>query len=286
MSTYNGSKYLNEQLTSLNNQVGVNLDVRVNDDGSSDNTMLILKYWKRRGLISKISISNRIGPTKSFLNLLAECSEDHFIAFSDQDDVWDSRKLIEQIQLMNHDAPMIVFCSRRFIDSNGIERGHSKVLSKAPTFQNALIENVAPGNTILLNRKAAFLINSFPAPRIEHYDSWIYLLISCFGICKYLPLALVDYRIHRNNTVGIRKVNLTNFYRAVKNYMNQARYFSDSIHLPKSVLNETSLNLMLSIENASNPFAKIKNIYKLKLQRQSKLELFVFKVLLFFYRAS
>jgi hypothetical protein len=91
-----------------------------------------------------------------------------------------------------------------------------------PSFRNALVENVAPGNTILLHPTAVNLIRKTYDFKVDHYDSWIYLLISGIGSCAYLPIPLVWYRVHNSNLVGIRKFRVRNILYIVEKYVVNA----------------------------------------------------------------
>jgi glycosyltransferase involved in cell wall biosynthesis len=177
LATFNGEKFLEEQLQSLDQQEDVIVRVWANDDGSDDATLSILLKWQKSGLIKDISTTQRVGSTHAFLKLLSEHSNSEYVAFCDQDDVWDPITLITQVGKLTSEMPMAITSRRLYIDSVGSIIGESKRLRKAPSFENAMLENIAPGNTILMNRRAIELINEFPNPRVTHYDSWVYLLI-------------------------------------------------------------------------------------------------------------
>ena len=237
LSTLNGAKFLDEQLTSLSKQVGVQIQVYANDDGSEDSTFKILEYWQERGLIVTITTSERIGATRAYLAMLKNCDDEEFIAFCDQDDIWDPEKTILQVRKIDSTKPTMVFSAREYVDSDNRHIGSSQRIRNLPSFNNALIENIAGGNTILLNRRAIKIVNSLDAKDIVYYDAWIYLLLSAFGDCKYIPRTLVRYRIHTNNSIGLRKFKFFCLMDSIDNFRNQA-----------SILNENAAGL-LSTEN-------------------------------------
>lgn len=92
MSTYNGEKYLKEQIDSILSQEGVDVRLYIRDDGSSDRTTDILASYQEHKNV-KIEKGNNLGFAKSFLTALDECDEADYYAFSDQDDVWEKDKL-------------------------------------------------------------------------------------------------------------------------------------------------------------------------------------------------
>jgi glycosyltransferase involved in cell wall biosynthesis len=282
LATFNGAKHLNLQLQSLANQKHVCVKVIANDDGSSDDTMSILEKWKDFGLIEKISTSNRKGPTSAFLALLKESSEFKFIAFCDQDDIWVEDKLWKQFLRMTDSSPTLVFSSRQYIDQDGNAIGASKKLQKSPSFRNAMVENIAPGNTLMLNNSAINLVNRISPVNVFHYDAWIYLLLSAFGKIFYIDEHLVDYRIHSNNHVGLRRKSLREAINSINIYMQQLfelRLHVDEQTSPKVV---QDIDLFLGIRNHDTNKINFSKLFFVPISRQSKIDGLVFRFLLLF----
>ena len=91
MATYNGARFLDVQMASLAAQTGVSVDLIVSDDGSSDETLYIVKRWKDQSLIGKILVRQgpQQGVAENFRSLIIDAPEDYdFYAYSDQDDIW------------------------------------------------------------------------------------------------------------------------------------------------------------------------------------------------------
>ena len=279
LATFNGVSFLDEQLNSLSEQQEVDIEVMVNDDGSTDGTVEILEAWKKRGLIISITKSNNLGSTKAFLRLLQECSKKPFIAFCDQDDIWEPNKLAMQIQLCEESIPVLVFSRRKYLDSSGQSMGMSSKLKKGPSFGNALIENIAPGNTVLLNSPAVNIINSYVLPDIVHYDSWIYLLISAFGKCKYISLPLVQYRIHEDNQVGLRKLDFNKFESSALHFVRQASYLSQVSKQSLSEKNQLILANFISVLQAKSKGQKARATLNTKFYRQRLIDQIGLKVI-------
>jgi glycosyltransferase involved in cell wall biosynthesis len=280
LATFNGVKFLDQQLNSLTGQHEVEVEVYANDDGSTDGTVDLLEIWKETGLIKKISRSNQIGSSQAFLNLLKLCNEKSFVAFCDQDDVWEARKLITQINQVTNDKPMAVASKRSYINVESHMIGISPNLRFKPCFENAIVENITPGNTILINRKSVELINSFKTPQISHYDSWIYLLVSVFGDVIHIQEPLTRYRIHSNNTVGLRKINFNRHKAAVKSFVSQSMFLHESSPKNFNAEQQNLLNKYVKIHAVTGMFRKIFLIWKLPIRRQRRLDQIGFKVIL------
>ncbi len=242
LATFNGERFLAAQLESLDRQEDVNVRVWVNDDGSEDGTLAILNFWQEKGLIKKISKTQRIGSTRVFLTLLSEHSDSEFVAFCDQDDIWEPRKLAMQVIEMRNKTPMCVITQKLHIDSDGTAIGKSRRLRHKPSFENGMVENIASGNTILINRQAINLINGIPDPPVKHYDSWVYLLVSAFGKVVEIPLPLTKYRIHSSNAVGLRKMSLDTTRISINHFIDQ------NIFLYKNIFDDDKRRRIQKIE--------------------------------------
>ena len=118
MSTYNGEKYLREQIDSILGQRGVEVTLLVRDDGSSDATLSILDEYKSSGLLDYYCGSN-LGPARSFMHLLQNAPASDFYAFSDQDDKWMDDKLLAAITSMEgHESePALYFSQTQLVDA-------------------------------------------------------------------------------------------------------------------------------------------------------------------------
>jgi len=204
LATFNGERYLEEQLDSIQKQVEVRVKVIVNDDGSTDGTMQILESWQTMGLIESISTSRQVGPSAAFLNLVRNYHHSHPVAFSDQDDIWEPQKLKLLLGLLGDgDRPKLVFSRRSHIDEYGNYIGESKRLKNKQSWSNAVIQNVVYGNCMLLNVRGVKLLKKVDLNGMLHFDAYCYLIFSVLGQVIYCDEALVRYRIHPENTVGI-----------------------------------------------------------------------------------
>lgn len=208
MGTYNGEKYLQEQLDSFCVQTHTNWILHVSDDGSQDNTLTILKNFQAKMGRDRVLIYD--GPKKgfaaNFLSLL--CREDiqgDYYAFSDQDDVWELNKLARSLSCIEkYDQPALYGARTILTDQNNNQIGFSPLWKRKPSFKNALVQSIASGNTMLFNRAAGNLLKKYSKDaRVISHDWWAYLVISgCGGIVWYDPQPAVRYRQHANNIIG------------------------------------------------------------------------------------
>lgn len=206
LSTYNGERYLQEQIASVRAQEDVKVCLIVRDDGSTDSTIALLNRFQSDHQLKLIPGDANLGPAMSFLNLLESAPSDcKFFAFCDQDDVWQKNKLARAAAALapfGEEVPAM-YCSRLgIVDSNLQSLGLSRV-PRQIGFGNAMVENVATGCTIVLNQRARSLILSALPDQCEMHDWWIYLVISCFGEVIYDPTPAIRYRQHVGNVVGI-----------------------------------------------------------------------------------
>ena len=279
LATFNGEKYLSEQLESLDKQEDVNVRVWANDDGSVDETLNILHKWEEKGLIKRISKTQRVGSTRAFLNLLSEHPESEYVAFCDQDDIWDPKKLTTQTRKITNEIPLGVTSKRLYIDASGAIIGTSRKPRKSPSFENAIVENVVPGNTVLINNMAISLINKYPNPAVVHYDSWIYLLLTYFGQINYIDQPLVKYRIHEGNHVGLRKYGFDRFLDSAENYLIQARYLSKIVGMNLGQDKNPALANIISLYEKKGKVQKAFSLIKLPIVRQRRIDRLGMKVL-------
>src|SRR5262249_5781043 len=152
MSTFNGARYLEQQIDSIRAQtVATTLVVR--DDGSTDATLRLLGAYSASRELA-LTRGRNLGITRSFFRLLRSAAQGaQYVAFSDQDDVWLPTKLqraVDALSRLAH-APAL-YCSRCVITNARLEPiGLTPLWPHAPAFGNALVENVATGCTIVLN---------------------------------------------------------------------------------------------------------------------------------------
>ena len=227
MATYNGAPFLEEQLESILNQNIENVDLVVRDDGSTDDTVAILSDASlKNDRLSAIVQGKRLGVIGSFFHLLHTCSPDaEFIAFADQDDVWlpDKLKRARNALLGVEEQRPALYCSRlEYVDEELVAMGMSDLPHSSPQLKNALVENIAAGCTVMLNRPAVNLLQSVSPPEhVQMHDWWFYLVVSAFGDVIYDPEPSILYRQHSGNVVGAGRSAMARFARKVRGQLKR-----------------------------------------------------------------
>lgn len=204
MATYNGEKYLREQLESIYAQTYKNIEVVVTDDGSSDKTVEILEeYAKSHGLRYYINETN-LGFVKNFEKAVNLCKGD-YIGLSDQDDIWLPHKLST---LMENIGDNLLICSdAKLIDENNnmIADSQFEYSNKSKnillTFKKLAIRNYVQGCTILMRKELVQYAHPFPLG-IKSHDHWYGLIAATHDRIIFCKEALIMYRQHANNQIG------------------------------------------------------------------------------------
>ncbi len=235
VGAYNGETYLKEQLESILNNSVNNIDVVLSDDGSTDNTVSISKHFSEHWEKGDFAIVE--GPQKgfaaNFLHLIVNYGQEHeYVAFSDQDDIWDPDKLEVAIEWLRQfsDRPAL-YCSRtRYVDEQGQFLRLSPLFSKPPDIRNALVQSIAGGNTMVMNRPAAQLLAKAcqNEPVVTH-DWWAYLVIvACGGIVHYDPVPHIGYRQHASNLFGANDTTQARLKRVIELFHGRFAGWTDA----------------------------------------------------------
>lgn len=210
MGVHNGVPYLPAQLESLSEQTYSTWRLTVSDDSPTvESAALITEFGA--GIAQPVTV--RPGPRKGFaanyMHLLRQMGEGH-VALADQDDVWLPDKLARAMGMLAEAPPgrPALYCARSIYWDGAERRQPSPVLGRPTSFRNALIENVAQGNTIVMNPAAAGLVREaahlVPDGTIFAHDWWLYLLLAGAGghvIVDNGPPPLL-YRQHAQNLIG------------------------------------------------------------------------------------
>jgi glycosyltransferase involved in cell wall biosynthesis len=205
LSTYNGMKYLPELLDSIWAQEYPDVQLTIRDDGSTDGTLTLLERSLSGRADVMVTAGANLGAGNSFLTLLRTVSSSaSYAAFCDQDDVWLPGKLSAAVSaLAAFDGPTL-YCSavNLVVEDLKFIRVHRRCVRR-PSFENALVENIATGCTIVLNRPAIDLLASRVPKDFLMHDAWSYLVVAGCGYIIYDPRPQVLYRLHGSNTVGV-----------------------------------------------------------------------------------
>lgn len=296
LATFHGQHYLCDQLDSFAAQTHSNWEVWASDDGSKDDTQRILVRYRRLWGAQRLSIHNgpRDGFTANFLSLAckAEISADYF-AYSDQDDIWEPDKLSRALAWLDtvpNNVPAL-YCSRtRLVDENNKEIGVSAFMHVTPSFENALVQCIAGGNTMVFNRAARDLaMQAGSDVRVPSHDWWMYLLVTGAGGAVYWDeQPTVRYRQHEDAMVGENlslKAKIGRFKFLISggfhNWLSLNLYAlrmnSHLLH-PQSII---KLNNILGASNI-NPFVRIRSIVYVRAFRSNVFQQMLIMIAIFF----
>ena len=205
MSTYNGGRYLCQQIDSILGQEGVKVHLLVRDDGSTDNTLDILESYAKKRLLKWYQGEN-LKSARSFLKLLKDSDKCDYYAFADQDDYWERDKLkiaVEQLQDYGEETCALYLAQPQAADQEltPLPTTQFKPLN---TFGESLVYRFAMGCTMVMNNKLREVILSHEQQYPCMHDIWIYTIAHAIGakvIWDNVPHTL--NRQHGNNVVGL-----------------------------------------------------------------------------------
>jgi|APFre7841882724_1041349.scaffolds.fasta_scaffold08267_2 glycosyltransferase involved in cell wall biosynthesis len=211
MATYNGERYLGAQIESIIHQTHVDWHLLIRDDGSTDNTIDIIKqYAAQDSRISLVSDNmGNLGYIKNFYHLLSMTSE-HYICICDQDDIWHSEKIATSLQKLKaleteQRIPALVHSDAAVVDSNlnVISERFIGNRGKKEGINGLLFANSVQGASVMINSAlrnyALRLMPDIP------YDYHLALIAELIGRRAFIPEPLLNYRQHSNNVIGAKK---------------------------------------------------------------------------------
>ena len=208
MCTKNGAAFIDDQLKSIADQTHKNWTLIVSDDGSDDGTVAKLERFAGAHP-QKITI--RKGPRKgvcvNFLSLANDptiCAD--YFAFSDQDDIWEPDKLqraLAWLVSIPADVPGM-YCGRTdLMPLKEHSYGRSPLFTRLPSFQNALVQSLGGGNTMVFNKAAKKILEQAATTSVVLHDWWVYQLVSAGdGMVHYDLQPMLKYRQHGDNVIG------------------------------------------------------------------------------------
>ena len=261
MSTYNGEKYLKEQIDSILAQKDVDLRVLIRDDGSSDGTLRILDEYASRDTRVRYYKGKNVGPAKSFLELMYQASGTTYYSLCDQDDVWDDDKLftaITMIQKLDQAKPALYYSNLRLVDANMNYIRDCFLTSQHQSNKYAsLLENKATGCTCVYNSAAAELFQKAIPDYCSMHDTWVYVVCKIMGQTIYDEIPHMSYRQHGNNVVG------ATVKKGFKWYSDRICRFFDRSYQPR-------YNNAICLENCYGSIMDNKDLEKLRVITQYK----------------
>ena len=217
LSTYNGEKYIKEQIDSILKQEEVEISLLIRDDGSCDKTLEIIEDFKKSNPNITYYSGKHLGPARSFMDLINNSGEFNYYAFSDQDDVWKPKKLISAINKLNQsNQPSLYLSSMDIVDEN-LNFIETKYVDGNFCFEGEMIKNFATGCTQVFNKSLKEIIKSYTPNYIIMHDSWITRV--CYAIGGNVIIdknSYINYRQHQNNVLGYKEKSLQKLKRQFK----------------------------------------------------------------------
>jgi len=283
LCTYQGEVYLSEQLDSIAAQSHPHWTLWVSDDGSRDGTRDILEAYQRRW--GQHRIRWRQGPLRGFAanfnSLLADANiQADAFALADQDDIWHPDKLERAVAWLGAEAseePRLYTARTRLVDARGGFIGISPAC-RAPGFANALVQNIASGNTMVLNAAARQSLIEAGPPRAELHDWWCYQWISGIGgEVLFDSQPCLDYRQHGGNQIGMQTGLISLLPRVKRLWQGQHCLCLDSqlaaLEERQSWLTPIHRQLLQSLQAARRRrgLARLYGVWQTGVYRQSRL---------------
>lgn len=286
LASYNGEKFLNEQLHSFVEQSHPHWSLWVSDDGSSDRTKLIFDEFSKNQSTHQMGWIK--GPQKgfaaNFLSLVCNMNiKGDYFAYSDQDDIWVGDKLKRAVSFLSgipRDIPAL-YCSRtEYVNQENLSLGKSRPYQKSASFNNALVQNIASGNTMVFNQAARRLLIEYGQDvNIELHDWWTYLLVTgAGGRVMFDQIPSVRYRQHPNNLWGMNTSFQAQIVRIKKLFAGRFQNWNEC-HIRELMkvervlsLNNRSLLLLFAKARKQSLIPRVINFKKAGIYRQTFLE--------------
>ena len=289
MSTYNGEKYIKEQIESIEKQVlDIPLNILVRDDGSKDNTIKILNELNNKYNNIKILEGENVGCNESFFKLFQYASGYKYYAVSDQDDIWLDHKIvrgIEKIKKEDQSIPILYGSCSYLMDNEYNIKGTTQKVIRNISLNNTIIQNFVPGHSEIFNDALLQLLKTnLDYKRIYVYDYWITNVAMVYGKIIFENEPSTKYRIHNSNTVGYGKSKFQWVKERLKRFKkgdgstitSQIKYFYEINK--DNISNDYKKEIEKFISSNNNFFKRCGFVFKTKLYRQKKLETFLFKI--------
>ena len=213
LATYNGEKFIEEQIESLLSQTYKNWKLIIHDDGSNDNTVNIIKKLQEKDE-RIILIEDGIkcgGAGANFLHILKNYSTADYIIFCDQDDIWLDDKLSTLYQVLKdkNTAPYMVYCNAYFYDGEEITGNNVVSVHRNNLNDSLFLNGGIQGCSLMFNKQLKDTIIEYPE-YIYMHDHFITIAAVTFGKTQYIDKSLMLYRQHDTNVTGHQNISLIN----------------------------------------------------------------------------
>ncbi len=229
MATYNGEKYLCEQLDSILRQSNKNWRIIIRDDCSTDNTVTIIQEYQAQ-YPDKVVLIQADSPSGSaqnnFFQLIKywqQHGDANYIMFADQDDVWMQNKIqrtLHHMQILEQhygrNIPLLVHTDLMVVDAelnviNPSMFAMQNMDANRDQLNHILVQNIVTGCTMMVNKPLLDMVAEIPQHAIMH-DMWLALIAAAFGQIGFVDEAAILYRQHGNNANGAKNVRTLRYF--------------------------------------------------------------------------
>jgi glycosyltransferase involved in cell wall biosynthesis len=205
LCTYNGAKFLEEQINSILAQTYSNIEIIAIDDSSTDNTFKVLEFFSQQSKIFRCYRNKEtLGVTKNFEHGILKANGT-YIAFSDQDDIWHCDKI--KILMQNAENAKLIYCDSELVDENkntlGKKMSDTRNLKPYNDAMPFLITNCISGHAMIVEKN--FTLETLPFSSILIYDRWLAFNAAAEKGIVYVNQPLIYHRQHANNSIGAVK---------------------------------------------------------------------------------
>ena len=229
LCTYNGEKYLRDQLQSILDQTRLPDEILISDDGSTDSTLQIVEEFTSLNPDAKtpqwtvLTRNAPLGVSENFASALGH-ARGEFIALADQDDLWEPDRLEKQLGLFR-EGTLLVHSDASLVDESGtktgtlmsalrLTRGERKNLEEGRALGVLLRRNVVTGATTMIH--SSLIRQALPIPSGWIHDEWFALVAAVQGGIVFSELPLIRYRQHAGNEIGATKTDYTEAKRRLR----------------------------------------------------------------------
>lgn len=208
MATYNGEKYIKEQINSILKNLEQDDELVISDDGSKDNTIRIIQEYQKEDSRVKLFEGPKKGVKQNFANAI-EKSNGEYIFLADQDDVWNDNKVKEVLKVFEEKGVTLVIHNCEIVNEN-LEKT-DKTFFEFRNSGKGIIKNIWKNTYIgcCIAFRASMKDKILPIPNdIEMHDQWIGIINEKYGKSYFLDECLIEYRRHGDNVSKMKHYGL------------------------------------------------------------------------------
>lgn len=282
MATYNGAKYLREQIDSILNQTYNNILLVIRDDMSTDDTINIINEYKMNNdNIFLIETSRKLGYPACFYDLTDKAPEASYYFFADQDDVWHPKKVERAINVLNNikESCKVYYSDYWICDDELNKISRSPNVKRDYKLFNSIFETCGIEFTMCLDKKALDLLNMYKPPKLDCRGIWMSMLFSAKARIVYDKVATAKWRRHRSTVTqnemsdwGLLKYRIKTFIKndGLNKYRSYICEFKDVVYFD---LLEKDKKVIDIFSNTNYLFAYRKIFYPHRLRSNIKDEI-------------